>query len=63
MRSVGYRAQAAAEESFTLSSRYAWMFWEMRWQAESWPVQGHGPSRNHASQVSWLVLFPRMFNR
>jgi thiaminase/transcriptional activator TenA len=35
---VGARAQSAAEEAFTVSSRYEWMFWEMCWQGESWPV-------------------------
>jgi thiaminase/transcriptional activator TenA len=26
------------EEIFVLSSRYEWMFWEMCWTGESWPV-------------------------
>jgi thiaminase/transcriptional activator TenA len=26
------------EESFILSSRYEWMFWEMAWNEEKWPV-------------------------
>jgi thiaminase/transcriptional activator TenA len=35
---VGARARTAAEEAFTVSSRYEWMFWEMCWRGESWPV-------------------------
>ncbi len=27
-----------AEEAFAVSSRYEWMFWQMCWQGESWPV-------------------------
>ena len=26
------------EEAFLISSRYEWMFWEMAWNEESWPV-------------------------
>jgi len=26
------------EESFIISSRYEWMFWEMAWNEEQWPV-------------------------
>lgn len=26
------------EESFIISSRYEWMFWEMAWNEEHWPV-------------------------
>lgn len=26
------------EESFVVSSRYEWMFWEMAWNEEKWPV-------------------------
>jgi len=26
------------EEAFIISSRYEWMFWEMAWNEESWPV-------------------------
>jgi thiaminase/transcriptional activator TenA len=35
-------ARAARRERlldlFLLSSRYEWMFWEMCWRGESWPV-------------------------
>jgi thiaminase/transcriptional activator TenA len=31
-------ALAQAEEAFALSSRYEWMFWEMGWRGEKWPV-------------------------
>ena len=30
--------QARLTELFVLSSRYEWQFWEMCWNAESWPV-------------------------
>jgi thiaminase/transcriptional activator TenA len=26
------------EEAFVISSRYEWMFWEMSWNEEEWPV-------------------------
>ncbi len=26
------------EESFVISSRYEWMFWDMAWKEEEWPV-------------------------
>lgn len=26
------------EEAFVISSRYEWMFWEMAWKEEQWPV-------------------------
>jgi thiaminase (transcriptional activator TenA) len=26
------------EEAFVISSRYEWMFWEMAWKEEEWPV-------------------------
>ncbi|WP_447977426.1 thiaminase II [Candidatus Nitrospira bockiana] len=26
------------EEAFVISSRYEWMFWEMAWKEETWPV-------------------------
>jgi thiaminase/transcriptional activator TenA len=32
------RALTLAEEAFAVSSRYEWMFWQMCWQGESWPV-------------------------
>jgi thiaminase/transcriptional activator TenA len=35
---VGPPARARAEDAFAVSSRYEWMFWEMCWQGESWPV-------------------------
>ena len=30
--------QARMEQAFLISSRYEWMFWEMAWNEESWPV-------------------------
>jgi thiaminase/transcriptional activator TenA len=35
---VGPRALMLAEDAFAVSSRYEWMFWEMCWRGESWPV-------------------------
>jgi thiaminase/transcriptional activator TenA len=35
---AGPAARAAAEQSFALSSRYQWMFWEMCYKGERWPV-------------------------
>jgi thiaminase/transcriptional activator TenA len=26
------------EDAFVISSRYEWMFWEMAWNEEAWPV-------------------------
>jgi len=31
-------AKRRMEESFVISSRYEWMFWEMAWNEEEWPV-------------------------
>ena len=30
--------KARMEEAFIVSSRYEWMFWEMAWNEEAWPV-------------------------
>ncbi|MEW6542196.1 MAG: thiaminase II [Nitrospirota bacterium] len=30
--------QRRMEEAFLISSRYEWMFWEMAWNEEEWPV-------------------------
>ena len=35
---ISGRALALAEDSFAVSSRYEWMFWEMCWRGETWPV-------------------------
>ncbi len=32
------RSLTCAEEAFAVSCRYEWMFWQMCWQGESWPV-------------------------
>jgi thiaminase/transcriptional activator TenA len=37
-RGVGPERLASAEQAFAASSRYEWMFWQMCWQGESWPV-------------------------
>ena len=30
--------RARMEEAFVISSRYEWMFWEMAWNEEAWPI-------------------------
>lgn len=35
---AGQDARRRMEASFILSSRYEWMFWEMAWNEERWPV-------------------------
>ena len=30
--------QAAAAASFATTARYEWMFWDMGWRREAWPV-------------------------
>lgn len=35
---AGPEKRARLKEIFLLSSRYEWMFWEMCWHGESWPV-------------------------
>lgn len=37
-RTAGHEARRRMEASFILSSRYEWMFWEMAWKEECWPV-------------------------
>ena len=32
------KEKARLEQAFVISSRYEWMFWEMAWNEESWPV-------------------------
>jgi thiaminase/transcriptional activator TenA len=36
--SVGIQSQKRMEQDFIISSRYEWLFWEMAWREESWPV-------------------------
>jgi thiaminase/transcriptional activator TenA len=35
---AGEAEKRRMEESFVISSRYEWMFWEMAWTEEKWPV-------------------------
>jgi thiaminase/transcriptional activator TenA len=35
---AGVEEKRRMEESFIISSRYEWMFWEMAWNEEQWPV-------------------------
>lgn len=37
-RTAGQEEKRRMEESFVISSRYEWMFWEMAWNEEEWPV-------------------------
>ncbi|MCX5724973.1 MAG: thiaminase II [Nitrospirae bacterium] len=37
-KTAGKEEKRRMEESFVLSSRYEWMFWEMAWKEEAWPV-------------------------
>lgn len=35
---AGAEERRRMEEAFVISSRYEWMFWEMAWTEEQWPV-------------------------
>ncbi|MGC4095770.1 MAG: thiaminase II [Nitrospira sp.] len=37
-KTAGREEKQRMEESFIVSSRYEWMFWEMAWNEEKWPV-------------------------
>ena len=37
-KTAGVEERRRMEESFVISSRYEWMFWEMAWKEEKWPV-------------------------
>ena len=37
-KSAGREEKARMEEAFLISSRYEWMFWDMAWREEQWPV-------------------------
>jgi len=37
-KTCGEDEKRRMEESFMISSRYEWMFWEMAWTEEKWPV-------------------------
>ena len=37
-KTAGKEDKRRMEESFVISSRYEWMFWEMAWNEETWPV-------------------------
>jgi thiaminase/transcriptional activator TenA len=36
---VGDAERTAMRRHFTTTSRYEWMFWDMGWRAERWPVE------------------------
>lgn len=38
VKEAGAAEQKRMEEAFLISSRYEWMFWEMAWNEEEWPV-------------------------
>ncbi len=35
---AGKAERTRMEEAFVISSRYEWMFWDMAWREETWPV-------------------------
>jgi len=37
-KTAGADEKTRMEEAFLVSSRYEWMFWEMAWNEEEWPV-------------------------
>lgn len=37
-KAAGKEERQRMEEAFMISSRYEWMFWEMAWNEEQWPV-------------------------
>ena len=37
-KTAGREERRRMEEAFVVSSRYEWMFWEMAWNEEEWPV-------------------------
>ena len=37
-KSAGREEKRRMEEAFVISSRYEWMFWEMAWKEEQWPM-------------------------
>lgn len=37
-KKAGEEEKKRMREAFLLSSRYEWMFWDMAWKEESWPV-------------------------
>lgn len=37
-KTAGVEEKRRMEESFLISSRYEWMFWDMAWNEEQWPV-------------------------
>ncbi|MBI4402419.1 MAG: thiaminase II [Nitrospirae bacterium] len=37
-KTAGREEKRRMEEAFVISSRYEWMFWEMAWTEEQWPV-------------------------
>jgi thiaminase/transcriptional activator TenA len=37
-KNTGDAERARMENAFLISSRYEWMFWEMAWNEEAWPI-------------------------
>jgi thiaminase/transcriptional activator TenA len=37
-KTAGIDEKLRMESHFVISSRYEWMFWEMAWTEEKWPV-------------------------
>jgi thiaminase/transcriptional activator TenA len=38
VQEAGAAEKKRMEEAFLVSSRYEWMFWEMAWKEEEWPL-------------------------
>jgi thiaminase/transcriptional activator TenA len=38
VKAAGPAEKRRMEEAFVISSRYEWMFWEMAWKEEQWPI-------------------------
>jgi len=37
-RTAGKEEKARMQEAFLISSKYEWMFWDMAWREEQWPI-------------------------
>jgi thiaminase/transcriptional activator TenA len=35
---LGQSRQEVLRQHFTTASRYEWMFWDMAWRLEAWPL-------------------------
>ena len=37
-KTAGTAEKARMKEAFLISSKYEWMFWDMAWREEQWPI-------------------------